>query len=268
MTDKTIDSATDETTSHSAMPPKNGGKVAGYKPASEKLLDGHPKDAGQIIGYSHATSLPKNSNLVAGYKLELFVALIIGLTLSFPVAAKMYKWVDDDGITHYGETIPPEYADKDRVELNKEGRVIKSDEVVTPERRLAKQQEDEKKREEARAALEQQRHDKTLISIYSSVNEIDLARTRSLQQVDARINVLNSYLKATNEKLLALQTEADNDTKANRKIPASLQDDLQETQARLIKLQQDLEKPNAEKAALEARFAADRTRYMELTGKK
>lgn len=231
MTDKTTDTATDEATSHSAMPPKNGGQAAGYN-------------------------------------LELFVALIIGLTLSFPVAANMYKWVDNDGITHYGETIPPEYADKDRVELDKQGRVIKSDEVVTPERRLAKQQEDEKNREEARAALEQQRHDKTLISIYNSVNEIDLARTRSLQQIDARINVLNSYLKATNEKLLALQTEADNDTRANRKIPASLQDDLQETQARLIKLQQDLEKPNAEKAALEARFAADKKRYMELTGKK
>jgi len=47
-----------------------------------------------------------------------------------------------------------------------------------------------------------------------------------------------------------------------------LQEDLQEAQARLIKLQQDMEKPNAEKAALEARFAADKKRYMELTGKK
>jgi glycosyltransferase involved in cell wall biosynthesis len=41
----------DKTTSQSTKPPKNGGKVAGYNPASEKLLDGHPKDAGQAIGY-------------------------------------------------------------------------------------------------------------------------------------------------------------------------------------------------------------------------
>src|SRR3990172_2914127 len=34
---------TDETTSHSTKPPKNGGKVAGYNPA---------KDAGKVIGYS------------------------------------------------------------------------------------------------------------------------------------------------------------------------------------------------------------------------
>lgn len=200
--------------------------------------------------------------------LKLSIALIVGLTLSFPVAAKLYKWVDDNGITHYGETIPPEYAGKDRVELNKEGRVIKNDEVMTPERRRAKELEDEKVRQDTNAALEQKRRDQMLINTYSSVNEIDLAHKRSLQQVDARINVLNSYLKSANEKLLALQTEADNDTKTNKKIPDSLQEDLQDAQDRLIKLQHDLEKPNAQKAALEARFAADRARYIELTGKK
>jgi hypothetical protein len=47
-------------------------------PASEKLLDGHPKDAGQVIGYSHSTDetpshstrLLKDSNQVAGYRLS------------------------------------------------------------------------------------------------------------------------------------------------------------------------------------------------------
>jgi uncharacterized phage infection (PIP) family protein YhgE len=152
--------------------------------------------------------------------------------------------------------------------LYKEGRVIKSDEVITPERRLAKQQEDAKKRADAAAALDQQRRDRTLINTYSSVQEIELARSRSVQQVDARINALNSSVKAANDQMLALQKEADNDTKAHRKIPDSLHEDLRNVQARLTKLQQDLEKPNAEKTALEARFAADKARYMELTGKK
>ena len=40
--------------------------------------------------------------------------------------------------THYGETVPPEYADKDREELNKAGRVVNTLEVMTPERRHAK----------------------------------------------------------------------------------------------------------------------------------
>lgn len=201
-------------------------------------------------------------------RLKLLVALIAGVTLSFPVAAKLYKWVDDNGTTHYGETIPPEYANKDRVELNQAGRVIKSEEALTPERRRAKEQEDAKNRDDAKAALEQQRHDKTLINTYNSVKEINLARIRSLQQVDARINVISSYIKTANDNLIGLQKEAENYTKANRKIPDSLQEDLQEAQTRLEKLQKDLEKPQAEKAALEARFDADKARYIELTGKQ
>ena len=201
-------------------------------------------------------------------KLKLLIVLIVGFALSFPVAAKMYKWVDNNGVTHYGETVPPEYANKDRLELNKEGRVVKSEEALTPERRRAKEQEDAKKRDEAKAALEQKRYDTTLINTYSNVKEIDLARNRSLQQIDARIEAINSSIKTANDNLLALQKEADDNVKANRKIPDSLQEDLKDAQARLTKLQHDLEKPKAEKAALDARFDADKARYIELTGKK
>jgi uncharacterized protein YifN (PemK superfamily) len=199
-------------------------------------------------------------------KLKLFAALAAGLTLSFPAMATLYKWVDNHGTTHYGETIPPEYADKDHQVLNKEGRVIRSEEVMTPERRRAKELEDAKKRKEAEAALEQKRHDKTLINIYNSADEIDLARDRNVKQIDARINAINASIKTANDNLLSLQAEADNYAKTNRKIPASLQQDLKNAQKRLAKYQHDVAAPQAEKAALEARYAADKARYIELTG--
>lgn len=202
------------------------------------------------------------------YRSKLLVALIVGTTFSLPVAAKLYKWVDDNGTTHYGETIPPEYANKDRVELNKAGRVVKTEEVLTPEKRRAKEQEDAKKREGEKSALEQQRRDKTLINTYSSAKEIDLARSRSMQQIDARLNVISSSIRTASDNLTGLQKEADNYTKANKKVPPSLEEDLRDAQTRLEKLQKDMEKPQAEKAALEARYDADKARYIELTGKK
>ncbi len=216
----------------------------------------------------HSAALSGGGNRGPANKLKLLVALIAGLAISFPVAAKLFKWVDDNGTTHYGETVPPEYAGKDREELNQSGRVVNSIEVMTPEKRAAMQEEAAKKREDARAALEQQRHDRTLINTYTSVQEIDLARHRSLQQVDARINFLNANIKAANERISALQTESDNLTKANQKIPDSLREDLQDAQDRLDKLNQDLKKPNDEKTALEARFDADKARYIKLTGKE
>lgn len=196
----------------------------------------------------------------------LLAALIVGLSFSLPAAAKMYKWVDDQGITHYGETIPPEYANKDRSELNKAGRVVSKKEVLTPDERRAKEEEAARKRDEAEAALERKRRDKALLNTYTNVKEIDLARNRNLQQIEARLNSVNSQLKLANDDQLGLQKEADGFTKANRKIPKSLQEDLQESAARLTKLQQDLEKAKAEKAAVEARYDGDKARYKELTG--
>ena len=107
-----------------------------------------------------------------------------------------------------------------------------------------------------------------MLNTYSNVKEIDLTRDRNLQQVEARINSINSQLKMAEDNLKALQKEADGYTKANKNIHVSLQEDLKESQARLTKLQQDMEKSKAEKAAVEARFNADKARYRELTGKE
>ncbi|MDH4234672.1 MAG: DUF4124 domain-containing protein [Gallionella sp.] len=211
------------------------------------------------------------NNDIAGYKFKLLVAFIVGVTFSLPVAAKMYKWVDDDGVTHYGETIPPKYADKDRTELSTSGRVIKTQDIPTPEERraerAARKQTDAEKRKLENAELEKTRRDKMLINTYSNVEEIDLARKRNLQQIELRINGINSQIKMASDNLLGLQNEADGYSKRNREVPASLQEDLERAQEHLEKLQNDLEKPASEKAALEARYDADKTRYKELTGK-
>lgn len=200
-------------------------------------------------------------------KSRLLIALIAGISFSLPVSAKMYKWVDDQGVTHYGETIPPEYANKDRTELNKTGQAVRKSEVLTPEERRAKEEAEAKKRADEEVALERKRHDKALINTYSSPAEIDLARSRNLQQVDARVNGIGAQVKIVNDKLLGLQKEADGYKQADRKLPKSLQEDLDETQTRLTKLQQDLDKAKADKAAVEARYDADKARYKELTGK-
>ena len=204
-------------------------------------------------------------------KSKLLVVLFLGISFSLPATAKLFKWVDENGTTHYGETIPPEYANQDRSELNKAGRIIKKQEVLTPEERSAerssKEQADAKKLEEEQAALERKRRDRALIDTYSSSAEIDLARKRNLQQIELRINGLSVNIKRASDNLLGLKKEADTYTNSNKTIPPSLQEDLQEAQARLDKLNKDMEKPQAEKAAMEARYDADKARYKELTGR-
>jgi hypothetical protein len=218
------------------------------------------KHTGQVIGYSHSTKPSKNDSQVAGYNFKLLIAIFIGISLSFPVMAKLYKWVDEKGVTHYGETIPPEYSDRDRAELNKSGRTVKMIEVPTAEERKAQEAADEKRRADEKAAMEQKRRDRTLTSTYSNSGEIELARNRSLRQINARINNNTSQLKIATDSLLVLQNESEIYTKANKDIPPALQDELTDAQARIERLQKNLDKSLADKTAVEAR-------YQELTGK-
>jgi len=200
-------------------------------------------------------------------KSKLLIALLVGFTFSPSAMAKLYKWVDKQGVTHYGETIPPEYADRDRQELNKSGRTVKTIEVPTAAERKALKEAEEKQRIEEKAAVERKRHDKTLTSTYSSSDEIDLARKRSLQQINSRINNNTSQLKLAKDNQAGLQKESEGYAKSNKPIPPPLQDELKDAQARVDRLQNNLDRSLSEKAAMEARYDADKVRYHELTGK-
>jgi len=200
-------------------------------------------------------------------KSKALFALFIGLTFSLPAMAKLYKWVDKKGVTHYGETIPPEYADRDRAVLNKSGRTSKIIKVLSPAELKAQRLTEKKESAEKKAELEQKRHDKMLTSTYSSIKEINLARNRSLQQVKARITNHNAQLEMANKNLLELNQEVEAYTKAKKEIPAPLKDDIKRSKARISKLKHNLDKSLAEKATVEARYDADEARYRELTGK-
>ena len=200
-------------------------------------------------------------------KPKIFFALIVGSLLSFSAQAKLYKWVDDKGVTHYGETIPQEYANRDRSEMNKSGRIVNTQDVLTPEEHRAKEASDAKNKAELDVARNQKLHDNSLLNTYSNAKEIDLARARNVQQIDARVQVAVKRLDNANKALADLQKTAETRTKAGQNIPPYLIEDLQAAKTLADKLNSDVTNINAEKAALEARYDADKARYKELTGK-
>jgi hypothetical protein len=185
----------------------------------------------------------------------LGVALILCAVFSVTAEAKLYKWVDEKGETHYGEVIPPEYADKNRVQFDDKGRVIKE-----------KQPEGEtNKTAEQKAVLEQRRKDKALLNTYSNEKEIDLARDRNLQQVEARINSIHLLQQSAQESLDNFRKEA-NAITAGKQIPASLQADIAAAENKVAKLKQELDAANEKAASVKANFEADKMRFRELTG--
>jgi hypothetical protein len=60
-------------------------------------------------------------------KLTFFVAAMLALmaTGSAMAGGRIYKWTDEKGVTHYGESIPPEYRDQAATEMNQRGLALR-----------------------------------------------------------------------------------------------------------------------------------------------
>lgn len=189
----------------------------------------------------------------------LMSAAALCAAVSLSAEAKLFKWVDNNGVTHYGETIPPEYANKEAVKLDK-GRIEKSEDKRSINKPVLKDAAAEKARVEA------ERRDSALINTYSSEKEIDLARDRNLQQIEARTGSYQTLLKSAQDNMASLRSEADGLTKQGRKLPKSLEEDLVEAQKRIDKMQADLDTSLKEREAVIARYEANKVRYRELKG--
>jgi hypothetical protein len=112
------------------------------------------------------------------------IAMLAGLVLAAPVPAlgAMYKWVDEQGITHYADSVPAKYASR---AVDRAGRPLQ-----TPKREpqaahsdaAGVQQDAEPSAAEAKRRLDQQRQDQALLATYTSEDEIELARSRELKR--------------------------------------------------------------------------------------
>jgi Domain of unknown function (DUF4124) len=200
-------------------------------------------------------------------KFILTSVVVVTSLLSLSAQAKMYKWVDNQGVTHYGETIPAEYADKDRAEMSKSGRIIKQTEIATPAERQARAAQAEKDKEAADADRASKLRDKSLLNTYSNVKEIELSRQRNTQQVDIRIESTSKQLAEANKAFAQVQKLIDSKSRAKQAIDAYTQEDWNDAQAEVTKWTAKLEGFKQDKARLETKFAADLARYKELTGK-
>ena len=200
--------------------------------------------------------------------MSIFSACLVLIVVAFSTTAeaKLYKWVDDKGVTHYGEVIPPEYANKSNVLLSDKGLLIKRTEEINNKERRANEEDEAKKRIDNEAKLEQSRKDKALQNTFSSAEEIDLARDRNLHQVESLISSIQSLQKTARENLKNYQQEAAERKRAGRKLPVSLQADITESENKLAKLQLDLVKAQEKAVTVKSNYEADKMRFRELSG--
>lgn len=174
-----------------------------------------------------------------------------------------FRWVDDQGVIHYSDEIPPPAAGKDREVMNAQG---------VPVRHLDGQKSPDQLAKEARDRAElikQKQHDTFLVTTYTSVKDIEALRDSRLEQLKTQRAAGQQYIESLKARLGTLQARAMNfrPYSANagaRSIPDDLAEDLVRTLNEMHTQTSALAQESETETQLRAQFQADIERYKEL----
>jgi hypothetical protein len=196
------------------------------------------------------------------------VTVLAGLVLSPALFAQekgkqTYKWVDDKGVIHYGDSIPSEYSQRETHVLNSQGvEVQKHRAEMSPAEAAAynaKQQEEARRRQ----------HDMFLISTYPSVKEIENVRDTRLDQINGQVSAAEAYISSLNSRVDGLKQRAMLFAPYNKKpdahrMPDDLAEEMVRASSELRTQKSTLAQRRAELQNVVDAFDADIKRFKEL----
>ncbi len=204
-------------------------------------------------------------------RLQAFSILLI---IVLPIAAlgqaqqRVYRWVDEEGVVHFGDSIPAQYAELPKQVLNERGVTVdhlqgkKTPEEIEAER-LARELEAEQEL--------QRRADQALLATYLTVDEILMHRDRRVELFQAQSRVTELYLRNLQRRLDSLERDAaafkpySSDPEAPL-IDPDLAEDLRTTRETIARHQNNLQKFRTDEQQIIARFDGDIDRFKVLKG--
>ena len=178
-------------------------------------------------------------------------------------AKQTYKWIDDKGVTHYGDSVPSEYSQREQRVLNSQGlEVQKRQAEMTPAEaaEFAARQKEESRRKQ---------HDMFLISTYPSVKEIENVRDIRLDQINGQIIAAEGYISSLTTRGEELKRRAQlfapyNTKPGARRMPDDLAEEMVRVMSELRTQNSALNTKHAEHQNVVAQYDEDIKRFKEL----
>lgn len=170
---------------------------------------------------------------------------------SKPPSGKIMKWVDEQGVTHYGDTLPPQYSGKTN-SINAHG--LPQTETSNPSPGNS----------ESGKESEQAKRDRTLLAVYSSEQEIDLARDRNLQMDQVMLEGLEQRKLSALSRVQDLKKEEAGYLKRSKAMPDELRKDLKFATQDIGKIDEQISERKQHMDTMRLRFENDKKRFIEL----
>jgi hypothetical protein len=195
----------------------------------------------------------------------LIVLTCLIAALALPARAeqgnvRMYKCVDSVGKVYYSDKMNPDCGQGS--ELNRQGVVMpkKKKEVASPGQPSKTDAEEPR----SKTAKEQDRRDRALMATYTSEEEIDAARERSLAMPAQGTKNVELKLEKTNLQLSELKQQAEALAAQKKPLPAQLLEEVHASQKQIAALEADLVQRKAQSESTRVKFEADKQRFREL----
>lgn len=172
-----------------------------------------------------------------------------------------YRWVDENGVTHYGDSVPQEYSQREQQVLNSRGVEVQKRQAemsATEAASFAAKQKEE--------ALRRQ-HDMFLISTYPSVAEIENVRDARLDQINGQIGASEAYIATLTTRVDRLKQRSMGYApykSGARRMPDDLAEEMVRALSELRTQNTALAQRRSELQKVVDQFDADITRFKEL----
>ena len=195
----------------------------------------------------------------------LLAAILLGACTRSVTAAELYRYQNEAGITVVDWAIPATYVGSGYEVLNESGQIVR---VVPPAKTDTELERDAvaARAQEAEAAAQaaQLERDTFLLRRYSTIQDIEAARDRSLRELDIRIAILSGQRDTLSQQLARHQSALDTAAQSDAASPQYEEETVAALKAEIHSLDEASEGRQQQAAALAEAYSRDIARFAEL----
>ena len=191
--------------------------------------------------------------------------MLLGACTAGVTAAELYRYQNEAGITVVDWAIPAAYVGSGYEVLNESGQIVR---VVPPAKTDTELERDAvaARAQEAEAAAQaaQLERDTFLLRRYSTIQDIEAARDRSLRELDIRIAILSGQRDTLSQQLARHQSALDTTERSGAVSPQYEEETVAALKAEIQSLDEASEGRQQQAAALAEAYSRDIARFAEL----
>jgi hypothetical protein len=182
-----------------------------------------------------------------------------------PVQAKMYKWVDENGQTHFGDKIPTQYLDKGHKELNEQGATVKKVDAAPTEEELQELKRQAKiKKEEEKRIKESKKRDRVLLDTYTTERDLIAARDARLDAVGSQLQLSESIIQDAERNLEQTKNQIAAIKAQGKEVPKNISDKITKDKKQLATYKKAAKGHQERKQKIMVQFESYIKRFREL----